>query len=175
MEISSTFVPHLYTFHYSNEDSDELERVFDEWDDPVYLFDFFTDNKVDLKNNYTVEEAIEKTKTDLKHFRNKLLELESDPRKLNLFFQNLHNQEYKAKILSDQKAKQSWLRLYAIKIDDSEQPMFVITGGMIKLTHLMEDRPHGLIERNKIKRCKDFLKNNGVIDTDSFIEIFFEL
>lgn len=56
---------------------------------------------------------------------------------------------------------------------DEDQTFYVITGGMIKLTALMEDRPHGLYERNKINQCSDFLKDKGVYDTDSFIEISF--
>lgn len=175
MEIIRTFIPLLYTFHYEDEEFDELKRLFEDWNDPVYLNDFFIDNEKDLKSNYTIDEAIEKTVKDVKYFRDKMLELKEDSKKLNLFFQNLHNQDYKPRTLSEQKAKQNWLRLFAIKINDPNEPMFVITGGMIKLTHLMEDRPHGKIELAKINKCKDYLKENGVIDTESFIEIFFEL
>ena len=176
MEIVRTFAPRLYAFRFPEMELDELERIFDDWENPEFLFDFFTEHESDLNRKYSVDEAVEKTRLEVNKFRNKLLEYAmANPDKLSEFFQNLHNQEYKAKILSDQKAKQNWLRLYALKITDEDDTLFVITGGMIKLTHLMEDRPHGLIERNKINRCKDFLKNNGVIDTDSFIEIFFEL
>lgn len=56
---------------------------------------------------------------------------------------------------------------------DDDTTFYIITGGMIKLTALMEDRPHGLVEKNKIDQCRDYLKDNGVYDTDSFIEIFF--
>jgi len=31
MEIVSIFEPYLYSFKYSNEEFDELERLFDEW------------------------------------------------------------------------------------------------------------------------------------------------
>lgn len=176
MKIVRTFAPRLFAFHFPDMETDELERIFDDWENPEFLFDFFTEHEGDLNREYTVEEAVEKTRLQVKNFRNRLTKFgNEEPDRLSEFFQNLHNQEYKAKILSDQKAKQNWLRLYALKISDEDDTLFVITGGMIKLTHLMEDRPHGLIERNKINRCKDFLKNNGVIDTDSFIEIFFEL
>lgn len=174
MEIVITFVPDLYAFHLPNMEFDELERVLDEWEDPLFLFEFFSDNEADLNGAYTIEEAIEKTRNEVKKFRKRMLDLASaTPSRLNEFFQNLHNQEYKKTILPKQKARQNWLRLYALKIMDDDQTFYVITGGMIKLTALMEDRPHGLYERNKINQCSDYLKDKGVYDTDSFIEIFF--
>ena len=65
MEIVTTFVNKLYAFHFSDNELDELERVFDEWENPLFLFDFFTQNKNDLKGEYTIEEAILKTKKEL--------------------------------------------------------------------------------------------------------------
>jgi hypothetical protein len=174
MEIVPTFVPNLYAFHLPDADLDELERVLDEWEDPLFLFNFFTDNEADLKGVYTVEEAIDKTRTEVKKFRNRMLALASSkPHRLNHFFTNLDNLEYRQAILPRQKAKQNWLRLYALKIEDEENTFYVITGGMIKLTQNMEARKHGEEERTKLNRCKDFLKDNGVYDADSFFEIFF--
>lgn len=174
MEIVITFVPNLYAFHLPDEGADELERVFDEWQNPLFLFEFFTENEADLKGEFTVEEAIDKTRIEVKKFRKRMLELaSSQPHKLNLFFTNLENKEYKQAILPRQKAKQKWLRLYALKIEDEENTFYVITGGMIKLTLNMEDRNHGKHERTKLNGCKDFLKDNGVYDADSFFEIFF--
>ncbi|UQD57096.1 hypothetical protein [Flavobacterium sp. K5-23] len=174
MKIVVTFVPDLYAFHLPNLEFDELERVLDEWEDPLFLFEFFSDNEADLNGEYTIEEAIEKTRNEVKKFRKRMLDLASaTPSRLNEFFQNLHNQEYKQTILPKQKARQNWLRLYALKIIDENKTFYVITGGMIKLTGLMEDRPHGAYERNKINQCSDYLKDYGVYDTDSFIEIFF--
>ena len=97
----------------------------------------------------------------------------SNPQRLNEFFANLNNTEYKITALQKQKAKQTWLRLYALKIQDEVNTLYVITGGMIKLTLFMEDKNHGKIEIAKINKCIDFLKNNGIYDTESFIEIFF--
>ncbi|MFV8341232.1 hypothetical protein [Flavobacterium sp. XS2P39] len=65
MEIVAEFVPNLHAFHYPNVDSDELESVLDGWNDPMFLFDFFSNNKPDLKGKYTVEEATEQTRNDV--------------------------------------------------------------------------------------------------------------
>jgi cell division protein FtsB len=55
--------------------------------------------------------------------------------------------------------------LFAIKID---YHCFVITGGTIKFHHLNKDRPHTQKEMQKMDRCRDYLKDNGVFDADSF-------
>ena len=175
MEIVTTFVPNLYAFQFPNEEFDELERVFDEWNNPLFLLDFFTKNVADLKSSYTIGEAINKTKNEAKRFDKRMLDLATvNPHKLNVFFTNLENKEYRSIDLQRQKAKQSWLRLYALKItQEDEEDRYVITGGMIKLTQNMEDKPHGEIERNKINKCRDYLKSIGVYDFESFIEICF--
>ncbi|REG87868.1 hypothetical protein [Winogradskyella sediminis] len=175
MKIIDTFVPHLYAFKFAEEELDELERVFDEWADPMYLFQFFEDNKQDL--DITIEQAIEKVQKEAKFLRNKLIELASEePNQLYDLFKNLNNNEYTAKLLQEQKSRNRWLRLYAIKLDTgNDDNNYVITGGTIKLDsqHLMKDRDHTLKELNKINRCRDYLKDEGVIDNDSFQEIFF--
>lgn len=62
----------------------------------------------------------------------------------------------------------SWLQIYAIRL---EANVYVVTGGAIKLTHLMQDKEHTAIELDKLNRCKAFLKANGVFDTDSFADL----
>ena len=38
----------------------------------------------------------------------------------------------------------------------------------------MEDRPHTKQELIKIEKCRNYLKENGVLDTDSFYEFLDE-
>lgn len=175
MEIVTTFVPNLYAFQFPNKEFDALESTFDDWENPQFLFDFFTENEIDLKGKYTIEEAVVKTRQEVKKFRKKMLDLaNANPHELNRFFANLYNNEYKPSLLSRQKAKQNWLRLYALKITQKdEEDLYVITGGMIKLTLNMEDRNHGKLERDKINQCQDYLKTIGVYDIDSLFEICF--
>ena len=61
----------------------------------------------------------------------------------------------------------SWLRVYAIRL---EKTVFVITGGAIKLTQTMQERPHTWEELKKMDRCREFLKTNGIFDQDSLID-----
>ncbi|WP_310555538.1 hypothetical protein [Flavobacterium sp.] len=175
MKIVSTFVPNLYAFQFPNGEFDELGRVFDDWENPLFLFEFFQENETDLKEEFSIAEAVEKTREQVKKFRKRMLDLaKANPHQLNEFFANLYNNEYKTAILPHQKAKQSWLRLYALKItEEDKQDLYVITGGMIKLTQNIEDRDHGKEERNKIIQCRDYLKTIGVYDNESFFEICF--
>jgi hypothetical protein len=171
MKIIDTFVPCLYAFKYQEDLPDELERVFDEWDDSMFLNEFFEKNERNI--SITVEEAIQKVKSEAIYLRNKLIELATtNPNQLNQLFKNLNNNEYAAKDLSQQKARNRWLRLYAIKIDENN---YVITGGAIKFDsqHLMQDNPHTNKELIKIMKCRDYLKQEGIYDADSFQEIFF--
>jgi len=83
----------------------------------------------------------------------------------------LHNEETGILTLSKQKARRRWLRLYALRIDKN---VYLITGGAIKLTKTMEERPHTSEELAKLERCRQFLQNNNVFDTDSFKELLNE-
>ena len=178
MKIICTFVPCLYAFKYDEDSLDELERVFDEWADPMFLNDFFEKNKKDI--TISIEEAIIKVNSEAIFLRNKLIKLANkNPNELNQLFKNLDNNETTAKELSRQKAPNRWLRLYAIRIDKNN---YVITGGTIKLDggniksnnlYRMQDRPHTNDELIKINKCRDYLKNEGVIDNYNFQDIFF--
>ena len=93
-------------------------------------------------------------------------------------FKSLNNSEIRPELLSPQKAPNHWLRLYAIRINEEK---FIITGGAIKLDggaiaannhYRMQDRPHTNRELRKISKCRDFLLDVGVIDEESFNEIF---
>jgi hypothetical protein len=173
MEIVTTFATNIYAFQF-DEDADVLERIFDLWADPLYLYEFFTENESDLKNEYTIEEAVKRTRIEAKFFKKKMLECaNASPDRLNEFFANLYNNEYKNSEIPRQKAKQKWLRLYALKIEQEERFLYVITGGMIKLTHLMEDREHGKKEKTIINQCRDHLRTIGVYDSETFFEIYF--
>ncbi len=74
----------------------------------------------------------------------------------------------KAIELAKQKSKRRWLRLYALRIDANT---YVITGGAIKLTHKMGERLHTAKELDKMELCRNYLKDQGVFDIDSFNEL----
>ena len=94
--------------------------------------------------------------------------------KLDTLFRPLENQRIREMLLSREKAKgkrqtthASWLRLYAIKLDKG---IYLITGGAIKLTHLMSEREHTLNELKKMEMVRNYLLGNGIIDADGIKE-----
>ena len=160
----------LYAFKYTGQAFDELERLLDEWNNPAVLEDFFEQYENDLHYFGTnVESATIETINEATRLSNLLLALSGHAtNSLHNIFRPLDDTEYKSILLSKQKAKRGWLRLYSIKIDINH---YVITGGAIKLTHQMQDRPHTQSELTKLERCKNFLRSNGVFDSDSFNEM----
>ncbi len=49
--------------------------------------------------------------------------------------------------------------------------MYIITGGAIKLTDNMEERPHTLAQLKKLDSCRQYLKELGAIDEEGVIEL----
>lgn len=169
MKIINTFVPGLTTFKFHSKD--ELERNLDLWTDTKYLYAYFEKNKEDL--NYfkvkTVKEAVLKTIAQVRAIQERLYQFKIDENKnLDELFQNLDDNEYHETILSKQKSKQLWLRLYAIKIEPNH---YVITGGAIKLVHKMNQNELTLQEKQTIEKCRNYLLENNVYDANSFYEL----
>ena len=75
------------------------------------------------------------------------------------FFKPLDNRESKSDPYDLQKLKargeerKSFLRIYAVRYKGT----IIITGGAVKLTDKMEDRPHTKNELNKLELVKAFL------------------
>lgn len=171
MKIIPIFDGHLYSFKYPGEKFDELERLFDEWNDIELLRHFFEINQQDLKYfNIDIDEAILETRKEANAFRKKLIELSKafNPQ-LDAMFASLDDMDTRMMELAKQKSKRRWLRLYALRI---EKNTFIITGGAIKLTHKMEARPHTTKELRKMELCRNYLKEQGIFDVDTFNELF---
>lgn len=170
MKIVTIFAGRLYSFHYNDESENELKRLLNLWNDPEYLHNFIYKHKHDIGNS--VEVVIQQILDNIEELEESLYELATGEfEKLDTFFKPLDNLEYHFRILSRQKGRKNYLRIYAIKIDEN---CFVITGGAIKFTHLMEERKHTINELKKLDRCKQFLNEHGVFDNDSFYGFLIE-
>lgn len=170
MKIVNIFAYRLFAFHDAGEEDNEYDRLLDLWTDTEYVREFLLANKQDIPKHKSIEQYIRYIREDAIAIDEQLITItEEKEEKLSYFFQPLHNSEYQVKILSLQKGRQNFLRLYAIKIDEDT---FVITGGAIKLPlhHLMEDRDHTINELQKIKKAQDYLRTNQIFDEDSFFE-----
>lgn len=173
MEIVSIFDGRLYAFQYLGEADDELYRLLKLWQDMQYVREFLKHNQTDLPYGTDIELLALKIGNwglDMYGIINDLATDES--KTLDAFFSPLHNQEYRAGVkLSMQKGRTMELRLYALKVD---QNLFVITGGAIKLTKNMQDRPHTQLELDKLARGRAFLNEQDIFDADSFEEFLIE-
>jgi len=173
----------LYAIEYNNTGNDEFNNLFENWSDPEYLDTFFNEHKADLQkdfyNNIPIEDAIIKTINEAEKLEHQLIEIAeksktSATESLQTLFKPLNNYEntiypipeyQKSKIYGSE--HKSWLRIYAIRIDEN---IFIITGGAIKLTKTMNEREHLLDELEKLKHVKEFLINEGIIDNDSIVD-----
>ncbi|MCX6170172.1 MAG: hypothetical protein NTX65_12575 [Ignavibacteriales bacterium] len=166
----------LFSFKYDDQETDEFDRLFDQWQDLEYLEDFFTRNKNDLIGGFfgtiSIEDAVMQTRSDALELQKQLLEIENSdensPKSLNSYFKPLDNITYKQDDLEKTKAygiiEKSWIRVYAIKVPEN---YYVITGGAIKLTRTMIERAHTQKELQRLDNCLAFLRAEGIFDEDA--------
>jgi hypothetical protein len=151
------------------DDTGEIQNAFSkvraDWSNSNWFRSFFTEFRQDYfgfygsaELNRIVIEAIE--------FADDLFEelaehvVKGD---LESLFKPLENSE-NALIYELQKLKakgrerKSYLRLYAVRFRDE----FVITGGAIKLTKFMRDRPHTRLALNRLEAVAQFLRQNDM-------------
>jgi hypothetical protein len=166
----------LYAVHYDEFSSDEFSRLFEMWQDLPFLYEFFEKNQPYLLNPYfrnthsitNVADAADKTFEYARAFEAKLKSIEKSRNiSLQTYFEPLSLTVKESKSPYKYKTKERWLRLYALHIDKN---VYVITGGAIKLTDTMQAHPLTNEELHKLERCKQFLLNESVFDTDSLIE-----
>lgn len=165
MKIVTIFAEKLYAFHYEDEADNEYDRLMELWTDVLYLREFARNNAI--KNITGFTQAIIK---DAEYIQDLIEEITQSKDKLETFFQPLDDLETRIKILSLQKGKirKSYLRLYAIRIDEN---LFVIVGGAIKITHTMKEHKDTEHERRKLFQAKMYLQSENIFDSDSFYEL----
>ena len=167
---------HLWAVKYPEKDADELTLLFRNWSNANYLLDFFFSNLEDLKNFFHIQrvsDAIQDSVEDARVLQKLILEVPYKE-EIDGLFHPLSLSDNRVMEMTREKARNwdrlnhaSWMRVYAVRV---EKNVFIVTGGAIKLTHYMEDRPHTRLELDKLNNCKEFLKDNGIFDQDSFID-----
>ncbi len=168
---------HLWAVRDIAKPKNELALLFDTWNDMEYLMQFFIDNFCDLKEMFHIErisDAIEDTLDDAEQLERLILDIPFTDN-LDELFKPLGTMDMSVRELTREKARNwdrighaSWLRIYAIRLEEN---VFVITGGAIKLTRTMQERPHTQEQLDKLNRCRQYLITNGVFDADSFIDL----
>ncbi|MGY6520505.1 MAG: hypothetical protein ACXIUD_02180 [Mongoliitalea sp.] len=167
----------LASVQYDSYETHEFERVFDFFNDPVELFEFFEANQIDLQSgfygNISIKEALNRTRKEAQELEEKILELAEggveNPREtLSTLFEPLSDNEIDHRGFERDKAyglsRKSWIRVYAIRVDLNK---FVVSGGTIKLTKKMHGRAHTEQELEKLDITKKYLEE-AEIDIDDF-------
>lgn len=171
----------LWAVRYDGANDNELFRLFDQWNDVMWLRNFFKENINDLSAYFKItdiNQAISDTIDDSEILEGVILDI-SPEANLDLIFRPLSNNRTIAEMLEKMKARgertnrhDSWLRIYAIRLADGK---YIITGGAIKLTATMQERLHTQAELDKIEKVRRFLLDEGIVDDDGFIDYISEL
>ena len=166
----------LWSVRYDGQDENAFYQAFEHWSDPVWLRDFFFQNKNDLNEHFRViniDKAIYETIDEADKLQCLILDLALESN-LEQVFRPLEPYRTINVTLGKEKAKgksfqhSSWLRIYAIKVGGSA---YIITGGAIKLTATMQEREHTLAELKKMEMVRNHLISEGVADAEGFIDL----
>jgi len=171
MEIIPIFGDDLYSFKHPANSLTEFDAYFASLRNTEFLFNFFKKNQEDLLRgtgkNISIEQAV---LTVRKETIEMLSELEAEAKTNNLaslFRHYVPNSQGEQTSREKYRFGKGWLRLYAIRLEDD---IFIITGGAIKLNHLMKDREHTKVELTKLGRYRDWCINEGIIDIKALTE-----
>jgi hypothetical protein len=154
----------LFRVVYNDSQVNILEILQEQWTDSEWLREFFKKFKKDLDalgEPFTINEAIRQTIRDADNLFETLLNHNGN--NLSDIFKPLDNRETETTNNQAQKGRidrpRTWLRLYAVHFEGR----YIITGGAIKLTAKMDNRPHLKDELYKLK----LLSNKLNLDIES--------
>ena len=166
----------LWAVIYDGETQNALDKLFDQWNDVMWLRKFFKENIEDLTSYFKitdVNDAIWDTIEDSERLQCLIMDISPDA-DLDKLFRPLENYRTSDMLLGMEKARlkrtighSSWLRIYAIKLAEG---IYVITGGAIKLTLRMDEREHTKAELAKMEKVRRYLLDENIIDDEGFIE-----
>jgi hypothetical protein len=141
----------------------------DLWTDVSYLRSYAKQNKV-----LHIDDFINHILNCAENIDDFLNNISHNNSSFDFYFENLQVSENDSKTLPFKKGKirKNQLRLYAIKIDTN---CFVITGGAIKMSQKMNDHPDTKHEVEKLQKARDYFRQNGVFNEDSFFELLIEI
>lgn len=157
---------------YAREHHTELDRLYDCWTDYEYLEAFFTLHKSALQSGFfgviTVEDAVQETIEETRKLFRQLLAAakkadEGDYRELYDMFSPLHKTQNQYPVLTLKAygpEHKSWLRLYALSLDND---ILVIVGGTIKLHKDINTYDHNKNEKRKVSQATNFFHDRLAI------------
>jgi hypothetical protein len=164
----------LLAIQYDGEEVDEFKKAFNNWADVTYLRNFFKEHESDLLHGYykcaSIKVAVANTQSFAKELEQLIYEKADGnatqvQNMLESVFRALNDTETDVYDLQKSKLKKSWIRIYAIRIAPN---CYVVTGSAIKLVHQMQEKDYLIAELQNLDKVKNFLKQNDLIDEESF-------
>ena len=160
-----------------------LQDLFDNWLDPERMFACCRLQSDDLSTAFgypiSVREAANELMDEAEDLEQELIDLAEQvapDAALQQLFRPLNNWETcltqlqlsKASMLKNPYRNKPKLRVYAVRFGPHT---YLVTGGAIKLTHRMEDRPHTNFQLQKLIHVRDWLKKEGSINPEDLTEL----
>lgn len=180
--VKTIYEGHLYAVQYGNRGDNEMDRLFDEWNDMETVYNFMVENEKELqretwRKTNTPLLAAKKVTIEAEELEDIIYELCENSEKgrtpdLDSLFQYLEGKYRGIYQLVPTKGygpdKPSMLRLYAIKIEPN---VYLITGGGIKLADTIQNSP-GLKDHviQNIDRVREWLRKQGIEDREDLIQ-----
>lgn len=163
----------LWALEQEGEAMNEFEKFFDICQDAEHMHACCLHHLEDLRASFgyaiSAEEAAEELMDEAEDLMELLVKLGTrqlagtnlqhvfkplDNRQSNITELQLSKGSVKSKVRKNPK-----LRLYAVRIGENT---YIVTGGAIKLTHRMEERPHTQKQLIRLTSVRDWLKGEGI-------------
>ncbi|MCD7969354.1 MAG: hypothetical protein LUF87_03270 [Alistipes sp.] len=154
----------LWSVVLPGETTDEWDKLMEQWHNPYYLHNFFSERVSYLRYfKLDVEQAIRAVIDECYQIEDIILEGRFAQ---DFFFQPLDKEQKEIIEFQLNKGKlahldrPSLLRLYAIKLPED---VYILTGGAIKLTRKMQEAENTNSELIKMKKCRDIFRQNNIL------------
>lgn len=173
MDLISIFADKIWSVRYDGDQDSIFDILYERFTDVEFLHNFYKKHTNEISNsiwkNRTEEEFVTEVMREANSFFERLekidetvqynfdsefMPLSDNPQSLEWVFE-----KKKAKGKGPNSSWPSYLRLYAVKIDENK---YIITGGGIKLVLKMQESEYLNEELNKIEKVVKWLKEKGV-------------
>ena len=179
MELIHIFSPEdnpdegIWAVEYEKGQINAFEEIFENWQNPEYMVEFCEQHKEDVKTKFGPEigmaaaaELLMDEADDLEELVYNLATSKKSEDKLQHLFKPLDNRDANLSVLQSTKAsiknreyRDPKCRIYALRVGENT---YVVTGGAIKLTNLMAERPHTEEQLKKLNLVKAWLQQQGI-------------
>jgi len=188
MQLVEVLEDAVWSIKYSEDEEDILAQLLDRWQDAEYIHGFMYDHENLIETNpywenCSFQEVMLSTINEAKNLESYLIQLYRNSEKgitpnLEEKFVQLDKEILPGEVITRRKMygklrktyPPSVLRLYALKLDSegNEPPIFIITGGGIKLTEEMRQMPDLNKELDRLRSVRTWLQEKEIETKEQF-------